>query len=309
MELRQLEYFVELCRVRNFTRASENLNVAQPSITKAIQRLEDELGVRLVERDRKPIGLTKAGEMLYEGAQEVLGKLDALAREVAATARTQRRVVSIGISPFTGILLDRMLTTAGSAQQGVFFNIVRRSSVEIIALLLSKDLDLGWVIGEDLPDDLEFVPLETQEALLLLRPDHPLCRRETITFADLHSEALSFQVSNRSSVLSRLVLKRCREAGFEPLQSADIPQFHPDIHMAVEWVRNGLGPSFIPEHAAGDVMDLVVASVHPPLTFRTGLAFRKGSGADRDTRRLIERIRAQYPAFAERSGRLHKSSP
>lgn len=139
MELRQLEYFVELCRVRNFTRASENLNVAQPSVTRAIQRLEDELGVRLVERDRKPVGLTKAGETLYAGAQETLERLDALVREITAGARTRRKVVNIGISPFTGVLLDRMLTSAGFARQGVFFNIIRRSSVEIVSLLLSRD--------------------------------------------------------------------------------------------------------------------------------------------------------------------------
>ncbi len=305
MELRQLEYFVELCRVRNFTRASENLNVAQPSVTRAIQRLEDELGVRLVERDRKPVGLTKAGETLYAGAQETLERLDALVREITAGARTRRKVVNIGISPFTGVLLDRMLTSAGFARQGVFFNIIRRSSVEIVSLLLSRELDLGWVIGEDLPEELEFLPLETQEALLL-HPDHPLCRRETISISDLRDEPLSLQTNNRNSILSRLVVRRCREAGFEPVQDIGAPQFHPDLHMAVEWVRNGLGPSFIPEHAAVDVMDLAVTSICPPLTFQTGLALRRGGG-DPEIRRLIGRIQEQYPRFVTESVRLHKN--
>ena len=66
MDLRQLEYFAELCRVRNYTKVSENLHVAQPSITKAVRQLEDELGIQLVDRSQRPQGLTEAGQRFDE---------------------------------------------------------------------------------------------------------------------------------------------------------------------------------------------------------------------------------------------------
>ena len=66
MDLSQLEYFAELCRVRNYTKASENLHVAQPSITQAVRQLEDELGIQLVDRSQRPLGLTEAGQRFDE---------------------------------------------------------------------------------------------------------------------------------------------------------------------------------------------------------------------------------------------------
>lgn len=297
MELRQLEYFVELCKTRNFTRASQNLNVAQPSVTKAIQQLESELGSKLVERSQKPLGLTPAGERFYARVEPLLRELNEAAEEVSCRKSASKQPISIGLSPFSGILLERVLSSPAAMEQGVLFNLVRDSSIEIMSLLKSRKLDLGWVIRYELPDELEFIPMETQEAMLLLPPGHPLEAKEQITFEDLRDAPPTTMLSNQNSILAKLVMERYREIGFEPQLDHSTNQYHPDIRMAVQWVRSGLGPSFVPQHVAEEVTDLVRRSVTPPLTMEVGLAYRKGSRLPAGIQRLIRYLQEEYPNY------------
>ena len=105
MELRQLEYFAEVCRVRNFTKASENLHVAQPAVTKSIQRLEEELGTQLIDRTVKPLRLTERGERFYRRVEDILRRLEDAAAEAAEQVNSHRPL-SVCVSPMSGILVD-----------------------------------------------------------------------------------------------------------------------------------------------------------------------------------------------------------
>lgn len=67
--------------------------------------------------------------------------------------------------------------------------------------------------------------------------------------------------------------------------------------MSIEWVRNGLGPAFSPEHALEDVTDLPIVSVTPPVMIQVGLAYRRGSKLSAGTRRLMEYIQEEYPKY------------
>lgn len=307
MELRQLEDFLELCKVRNFTKASENLNVAQSSITKAIQKLEDELGVRLVERSQKPLGLTEAGQKFYEKVSCALEMLNEAAEEAGAAAhKGPRKIPVLGMTTLSGVILKRMLTTPALIPHGLLYNIIERSSVEICSRLVDRELDLGWVFRKNLPDELEFIPVEVQEALLLLPPGNRLAAKREVTFEDLRGEPFAMMTEEKKAALLQLVMERCRAAGFEPQSNTVIQSFHPDANMAVECVRAGYGLSFIPEHAAEDVTDIPVLSVTPPLKFEVGLAYKKGVHLAPDTRRLMHFIVEEYPKFLKNSQTVQK---
>ena len=295
MNLLQLEYYVELCKTRNFTKASEKLNVAQPSITKAVQKLEEELGVRLVVRTQKPLGLTREGELFYARVERILKELDEAVEEITPKKKAIRQPISIGLSPFTGVILERILSQPDAMKQGVLFNLVRRSAPELMSRLIDRELDLSLMINYHLPPELEFIPLERQEVLLVLPPDHPLQYKEKITFEDLRDNPPATMFSNLHSTLVQIILDHYREIGTELKIDPNVKQYHPDIHMSIEWVRNGLGPTFSPEHAIEDVTDLPIVSMTPPLMIEVGLAYRKGAKLSAGTRRLIDYIREEYP--------------
>lgn len=96
MELRQLRYFVAVARERNFTRAAQMLNIAQPPLSRQIQLLEEELGVILVLRDSRPVKLTDAGRLFYEQALQILGRMEQLRAATRRVGLNQNSVLSIG---------------------------------------------------------------------------------------------------------------------------------------------------------------------------------------------------------------------
>lgn len=295
MELRQLEYFAELCRVRNFTKAAENLHVAQPAVTRAIQKLEDELGVQLIDRSRKPLGLTQSGERFCNRTDKILRELEDACAE-AAGQTSIHRALSICVSPMAGVLLNDMLMDGRLVDEGFLYNVIYRSSIETVARLLRGELDLGFVIGEDLPPELEFLPLEEQEALCMMPEGYHLLELEKFTFGDLRGERFSREQNGSRSALSRLVMQRCREAGFSP-SFFFTQDYHPDMQLTAAWVRRGYGIGFIPEHAAKRLKGVAYRSVSPPLRFQVGLAYRKGPRPAVQLQRLIDYIQQRYPEY------------
>lgn len=96
MDLRQLRYFVAVARERNFTRAAQILNIAQPPLSRQIQLLEEELGVPLIIRKSRPVKLTDAGRLLYEQALQVLGRVEQMRDAARRVGLNQNSVLSIG---------------------------------------------------------------------------------------------------------------------------------------------------------------------------------------------------------------------
>jgi len=102
MDLRQLRYFVAVARERNFTRAAEQLNIAQPPLSRQIQLLEEDVGVPLLIRNTRPVRMTDAGRLFYEQAVQVLGRVDQMKTSTRQVGLGQRSVLSIG---FVGSVL------------------------------------------------------------------------------------------------------------------------------------------------------------------------------------------------------------
>ena len=96
MDLRQIRYFVAVARERNFTRAAQQLNIAQPPLSRQIQLLEEELGVALINRKSRPLKLTDAGRLFYEQSLQVLGRVDQMRAATRRVGLNQNSVFSIG---------------------------------------------------------------------------------------------------------------------------------------------------------------------------------------------------------------------
>ena len=93
MTLLQLSYYVEVCRLQNFTRAAQNMNVTQPTVTNAVRDLENEFGVRLLERTNKTLALTPAGQELFEMAVQLLNFSDQIHMVMSDRAKESDRLL------------------------------------------------------------------------------------------------------------------------------------------------------------------------------------------------------------------------
>jgi len=95
MDLRQLRYFVAVATTKNFTRAAEQVHIAQPPLSRQIQQLEDELGVQLIQRNSRPLRLTEAGRLFYEQSLQVLQKVEQMKTGARQAASGERQSISI----------------------------------------------------------------------------------------------------------------------------------------------------------------------------------------------------------------------
>ncbi len=101
MDLRQLRYFLAVATTKNFTRAAEQMHIAQPPLSRQIQLLEEELGVQLIQRNSRPVRLTEAGRLFYEQALQVLQRVDQMKKTAQQAGRNHRQSISIGYVPST----------------------------------------------------------------------------------------------------------------------------------------------------------------------------------------------------------------
>lgn len=301
MELRQLEYFLELCRTRSFTKAAENLCVSQPSISKALQQLEQELGTTLINRAQKPLSLTVKGQYFYDRISSILQALNEAIDEVSRPAAGFRCTVNIGLSPWTGLQFKRMLFSEHWAPpKHLIYNLIERSGPEVYRMLLQNTLSLGLVMNVDRPKGLRFIPLETQDVFCALPLNSPLAQKSRLTFADLAGEsfAMNLEAPDDSS-LAKVVADGCRAAGYLPKVSVSLQQFLPTSDVARSLIQNGYGIMFGP---ARDVRELEGVAVRPmdlPLRVEVGIAWPAQRTLSAEERAIIDYIQAVYPSYLQ----------
>ena len=145
MDLRQLRYFVAVARERNFTRAAEQLNIAQPPLSRQIQLLEEELGVVLITRKSRPVKLTDAGRLLYEQALQVLGRVDQMKDATRRVGMNRNRVLSIGFVASTlygglPVLVRKLRQDAPELD----IQLLEMLSIQQVAALKEGRIDIGF---------------------------------------------------------------------------------------------------------------------------------------------------------------------
>lgn len=186
MLFRQLEYLVALARERHFARAAQACHISQPALSEAIRKLEDELDVPLVRRDRAYEGLTPEGERILVWAQRILADRDALTDEVGALRTGLSGRLRIGTVPTASsaaaLLTDPFCTAHPLVSVEVMANM---RSKDLLRQLQNFELDAGITyLGTDVTDTFHTVPLyEERHALLTNTADTP-AHRTTATWTE-----------------------------------------------------------------------------------------------------------------------------
>ena len=145
MELRHLRYFVAVANKRNFTRAAEELNIAQPPLSRQIRQLEEEVGSELFDRDVRPIRLTEAGRLLYENAIQILAGIEQLKASMHHVAGAGRRRFVIGFvgSTLYG-LLPEVIRSFRKQMAHLDVSLLECTTVEQMSALKEGRIDVGY---------------------------------------------------------------------------------------------------------------------------------------------------------------------
>lgn len=275
MDLRQLRYLVALAEELNFTRAAATEHIAQPALSQQIRRLEDELGLGLVERTTRHVSLTEAGELLVVRARRIFAELEAAEAELAAVRGVDTGHVTIGAMHTMGpVDLSLALATFHERHPDVGLTVHEASSEEMAEMLRDDALDLAFLSVTERVEShgLGLHQLVSEELVALLPPDHALAGRRQLRMADLAREPfISFRAGAR---LRELLFAAGREAGFEP--RVELESNEPQRVRRL--VSRGLGVAILPRSdAMGPGADVQVSTlVEPALRRDITLAWREG---------------------------------
>src|SRR5690242_17281348 len=192
MELRQLAYAEAVARHRHFTRAAEELHVAQSALSHQIRRLEAELGTRLFERTSRRVVPTEAGEALAARARRVLAEVEGVRGELDELRGLVRGRISIGaLLPAGEIEVTKVLASFRQRFDGIEVGLREGTAGDLMDLLLSGELDVAFMlVAGDLPDEVESVRLGTEEVVAAY-PPNTAPDTESVAAADLDGVALA----------------------------------------------------------------------------------------------------------------------
>ncbi|MEI6419327.1 MAG: LysR family transcriptional regulator [Sphingomonadales bacterium] len=192
MEMHQIRYFLSAARLLNFTRAAEECNVAQPSLTRAIQKLEEELGGPLFRRERARTHLTELGRLMQPHLERTFRAAEDAKALAKGFGKGHVAPLVLGVcSLVESATLDAVLADLGEAMPGLQLDIVGGTSQELLGQALDGQLDLMIIEAPaEAPERFEAWRLFSHDYRMVVRRDHPAANQKEITLADLAREPL-----------------------------------------------------------------------------------------------------------------------
>ena len=274
MELRHLRYFVAVAEALSFTKAAQKLRLAQPSLTRQVRNLEDEIGVRLLDRANNRVGLTEEGRLFFFDAKKLLAMC---AESVAAVQRMNRGESSqLNIGYIANIHYGLLPATLGAFRKlypRVALNLFDMTSAEQFLALEGHKIDLGFIgLRPALSGHALLAEGVAHDTMLVALPaGHLLAKKAKLKLADLASQFFIGMSAKTHPGAREWLLETCAGAGFagKILQEADVEP------TAIRFVADGLGVAFMPEQITGLPHEGVVfRPLAPPLRRESTIAWR-----------------------------------
>jgi len=288
MNLKDLKYLVALADTGHFGRAAERTFVSQPTLSAQLKKLEEYLGVKLVERQPNNVQLTEVGKEVVVRARRMLGEGD----EIIALARNNTDPfagrLKMALIPTIGpYLLPRVMQKIRKALPHLSLLLYEHQTEPLLKRLRDGEIDLGIVALPTAPDGLDVRELYKEVFTVALPDGHPLTQKSTIKTQDLKGHTLLLLEDGHC--LRDQALSVCRLVGTEAaeMQATGMPTL-------CQMVATGLGVTLLPESAvvleARPGTGLTTRPFAPPVPARTiGLVWRRTSPAD-DLYRELSRL-------------------
>lgn len=257
MELRQLEYFLVVARREHFTQAAKELHIAQPSLSRAIGRLEAELGAPLFDRTGRQVRLNAFGQRFLRHVERACNELEDGKRELQAILDPEGGSLGLGFLHTAGVkLVPSLLNAFRKSYPLVKFQLVQDSGVNLLHQIRAGTIDLCIASLPPEWQGLGWAELLQEEIFLAVPPKHPFAGRASLCLSDAANESfVSLKPGNGFRLLTDSL---CRKAGFEPKVV-----FEGDEVVTVRGlVGAGLGVALLPALAWQDAVGPLPSHVH-----------------------------------------------
>ncbi len=242
IEFHLLEQFVAVAREKNFTRAAGDLNLSQSALSRAIQKLEDQLGQPLFERHPREVILTDQGELLLARAKEILKLVEDTFSELAEASRRGR--IRLGAIPtIAPYFLPGLLSSFAEKHPEISVIVQEDTTEDLIKRCNHGEIDLAILALPIIAKHLEVEPLFDEDLLLVVPVGHPLEKAKKITAEDV--DGYPFVMLNEAHCLAENIASFCRKQSVQPVTIERTSQ----LATVQELVTLNHGVSIVPEMA------------------------------------------------------------
>ncbi|WP_026695877.1 LysR family transcriptional regulator [Peribacillus kribbensis] len=242
MEIKHLEYFIEVTRTGSFTSAAENLFITQPALSRIIKSLEEEIGTPLFIRTRKKMILTDAGRVLLKHALIIEKQLQLMDAELDRMLIFKKRHIRIGLPTITNsIFFSRLIASFHREYPDVTFQLEEDGSKRIEEKVVNDLLDFGVVVLPEKVENLHYYRFVHEKLRVVIPADHHLSGKDQVSLDELKDE--KFIMFNRDFELRNLVLNACKAVGFHPKIISETSQ----LDFIQEMIASNLGITLLPE--------------------------------------------------------------
>jgi DNA-binding transcriptional LysR family regulator len=247
MELRHLRYFKAVAELLNFSRAAEQLRVAQSALSRQIQALEHDVGVKLLDRDRSRVSLTDAGQTFYASTSKLLLQVDIAITEARQIARGSAGNLVV----CTDWRLDAHVVSVAAEEfrrkhPRVDIKLHSASAQEQIAMIRSGQAHLGFIAREFIgkTGDMQFLSIQRVHINAILPARHRFAKRRAVRLSDLAKETWVDSAEKDAAPFRAYFIQQCRLSGFKP----QIGKTAETLDALFGHVASGYGITAAPDH-------------------------------------------------------------
>lgn len=284
-----MQYFVEVCKWKNITKAAINLRVSQPTITISMKDLEAETGLNLFKRDGKKIFITKEGEFLLSKVMTVLNSVEQLNNDILDFINTKNHIKLAIPLQIGSYLIPLILGEFMCNYPEIDLEIIELGGMDSLRMVDNEEIDLAITIYEaDYCDGLNYIKLFDSECCFCTYTEHPLTAKRQIEVSDLIGEKLV--MLQGGFFVNRMVYQAFDNAGVKPnliLRSAQ-------LHTIKNLVNKKIASTFLMRETVIDDQHIIAIPLSTPLIIRAGIVTKQGRQIYSDVKKLIDYVRQKF---------------
>jgi DNA-binding transcriptional LysR family regulator len=293
LDIRNLEYFIEVARQKSFSKAAEVIHISQPSISKAVKELEIQWGVILFYRNTKNVELTDSGEIILEQAQQIVSAFHNITVQLDGLTKMQKGKIHIGLPPITAVTsFSNLLSAFQSEYPQIHIHLYEYGPKRIEAAIQDGLLDIGIFTPSEGDEHYEKMWYERDPHNIIMHPNHWLAQYDVIAYKKLINER--FIIYNNEYRLHDMIIERCQQAGFTPEIALETVQ----RDLMTQMVAANLGIALLPRKLCATLDTSTLTSrpfVDPQLYLHLALVWKKGRYLSHAVQEFLTFVRTNLP--------------